>query len=330
MPAVPPARRPLAAAVLAAAVCLLLAPALLAACSSAPRDPLPDEPEVDTSERTVGGLTLDQAARLQALGVPVVIPSEPGDFALAVVEAERQDAWPRAGAVRYALDYRRADGACFEISGGNRGFGGPDLPLVSTEVSVDGLGGRTVRVYQAADVPGATSAQVWGVRTVVSDFIDLDGGAALFLSDTQGGCRPVSLEEGAQIVAGLRLLSADASPPVIPRIPVGRQDLGAFAPADDVLNGLNTASTPEVAAQAIARRYADDAGRVTVDVLSETSYEAVALVTLLDVRDDSVRDERLRLTYTRVGEAWELVQAGRQVRCQPGRGPSDWTDAVCR
>ena len=316
--------------VAAAAAGVLLTSVALAACSSAPRDALPDVPEVDTSERTVGGLTMDQATRLRALGVPVVIPSEPGDFVLAVVEAERQDAGPRAGAVRYALDYRRADGACFEISGGNRGFGVPDLPLVSTEVTVDGLGGRTVRVYEAADVPGATSAQVWGVRTVVSDFIDLERGAALFLSDTQGGCRPVSLDEGARIVSGLRLLSADPVPSDIPRIPQGTQNLGAFAPADDVLNGLNTASTPEVAAQAIARRYGDDAGRVTVDVLSESSYEAVALVSLLDVRDDSVRDERLRLTYTRVGEAWELIQAGRQVRCQPGRGPSDWTDAACR
>ena len=309
-----------------------LTSALLAACAG-PRDSYPDDafPDGDPAEG-LGGLTADQSAQLQALGVPVVVPGETYGFALAVVEAGRQG----AGAVRYALDYRRSDGACFEVSGGNDGFGRPDLPLVSTEVRVDGLGGRSVRVYQAADVPGATSAQVWGLGTVVSDFVDLDGAAALFLSDTQGGCRPVSLEEGAQIVSGLRLLASGPSrpplsqDPAVPRSPAEVRDLGPFAPADDVLGGLNTASTPEIAARAVARRYEDDADRVTVDVLSESSYEAVALVTLLDLRDDSVRDERLRLTYTRVGDAWELIQAGRQVRCQPGRGPGGWSDAACR
>ena len=323
MPVVSPARRLLTAAL---AACSLL----LAACASSTGGPPPDEPDTDGGPLTVGGLTAGQAGRLQALNVPVVVPGDPGDFALAVVEAERRDGGLGPGAVRYALEYRRADGACFEVSGGTDGFGGPDLPLVVTEVTVDGLGGRTVQVYQAADDPGATSAQVWGIETVVSEFIDLDGAAALFLSDTQGGCRPVSLDEGARIVSGLRLLSdGPPRPEPIGRIPRA-SELGAFAPADDVLNGLNTASSPEVAAQAIARRYEGDAGRATVDVLSETSYEAVALVTLLDLRDDSVRDERLRLTYTRVGEAWELVQAGRQVRCQPGRGSADWTDGACR
>ena len=311
--------------VLTAAV---LAAALLAACS-APRDTFPqDAGDVED----VGGLTADQSARLRALGVPVVVPGDLYGFTLAVVEAERRD----GGSVRYALDYRRSDGSCFQVSGGSGGFGGPDLPLVSTEVRVPGLGGRSVRVYEAADVPGATSAQVWGVGTVVSDFIDLDSGSALFLSDTQGGCRPVPLEEGSRIVGGLRLLAAGTSQ--VPRLPGTTQPaapadaraLGAFAPADDVLSGLNTASTPDIAAQAIARRYDDDADRVTVDVLSESSYEAVALVTLLGLRDDSVRDERLRLTYTRVGEAWELIQAGRQVRCQSGRGPEDWSADACR
>lgn len=302
----------------------LLALALvLSACSSAPRDTAPPTPLAPA----VGGLTADQRDDLRALGVPVLVPGDPGSFRLVDVMMDRSNA-----TASWALDYRRDDGACFEVSGGNDGFGGPDMPLVSTEARIADLG-RTVRVYQAADIPGATSAQVWGLSTVVSDFIDLDGAAALVLSDTQGGCRPVSLREGAEIVSGLVLLAPGPSAPsgsptsgATPR----RSDLGSFAPADDVLERSNAASSPGVAAEAVANRYADDAGRVTVDVLAESSYEATALVTLLDLADDSVRDERLLLTYTPVAGTWELIDAGRQVRCQPSRGHQDWSAAACR
>lgn len=260
-----------------------------------------------------------------ALGVPVLVPGNLSGFWLENVAVERIGT-----TANWAIDYRRDDGACFEISGGNDGFGAPDMPLVSTEARISSLR-QTVRVYQAADVAGATSAQVWGLRTVVSDIIDLDGAAALMLSDTEGGCLPVSLDEGAQIVSGLVLLAPGPStsgPRRGESVP-SRSDLGAFAPADDVLERANAASSPEVAAEAVARRYSDDAGRVTVDVLAESTYEATALVTLLDLRDDSVRDERLLLTYTPVAGAWELIDAGRQVRCQPGRGHPDWSAAAC-
>ncbi len=300
----------------------LTAPALLAsvllavsACSNLSPNAFPEGNDVK-----VRGLTDDQSDQLLALGVPVLVPAVLDAFELAYFEAGRVG----TGA-SYALGYRRSDGSCFEVSGGNDGFGGPELPLVFTKAHIADLG-QTVLVYRAADVPDATSAQVWGINTVVSDFIELDGAAALFLSDTEGGCRPVSLDEGAQIVSGLRLLTSGTRGPA----PTRASDLGAFAPADDVLRGLNSASAPGVAAQAIARRYSDDAGRTTVDVLSESPYEAVALVTLLDLRDDSVRDERLRLTYTRVGDTWDLVQAGRQVRCQPGRGHSNWSAVACQ
>ncbi len=302
----------------------LLALAFVLAACSAPRDANPPP-------TALGGLTAQQADDLRALGVPVLVPGDPGAFRLTGLAAERT-----GSTARWAVDYQRDDGVCFEVSGGNDGFGGPDMPLVSTEASIRDLG-RRVRVYQAADVPGATSAQVWGLRTVVSDFIDLDGAAALLLSDTEGGCTPVSLDEGARIVSGLvRLTGAPASdadragpePRPSDAVP-DRATLGAFAPADDVLERANAASSPDVAAEVVARRYADDAGQVTVDVLTESSYEATALVTLLDLRDDSVRDERLLLTYTPVGGTWELIDAGRQVRCQPGRGHQTWSAAAC-
>lgn len=294
---------------------LALAAALaLAACSAPPQTADPAVPEV-------AGLSADQVVYLNELGVPVVVPGVIGAFRLSGLEVER-----RSASVRYALDYRRDDGACFEVSGDTGGMGLPDYPLVSQEAIARGLPGRpTVRVFEAADDPGATSAQVWGVQTVVSETIALDGVGVLFLSDTADGCRPVGLVEAVEIVSALELL---------PRVPGGAVAAGpaaggdGYRPAPDVLDGYNAASTPEAAAEAIARRYETES--VEVEVLEEGGGEAVVRVTAYNVRDDSVRDERLRLLYRDNGVGtWELVDAGRQVRCQAGRGSAEWGAGPC-
>ncbi|MDT0630357.1 hypothetical protein RQM47_04370 [Rubrivirga sp. S365] len=293
----------------------LVAALALAACSAPPQAEAPAVPEV-------AGLSSDQVLYLDELGIPVVVPGATGAFRLGGLEVER-----RAGSVRYALDYRRDDGACFEVSGDTGGMRLPDYPLVSQEAIARGLPGRpTVRVFEAADDPGATSAQVWGVQTVVSEPIALDGVGVLFLSDTADGCRPVSLVEAVEVVSALELL---------PRVPGGASGGGSAAaggdtyrPAPDVLDGYNAASTPEAAAEAIARRYETDA--VEVEVVEVYDGEAVVLVTAYDLRDDSVRDERLRLLYRDNGVGtWELVDAGRQVRCQARRGHADWGSPPC-
>ena len=296
---------------------------VLSACAGPPEapgpsDPSPYEPDPPAAEADLGGLSGDQLTALRGLGLPVLVPGDVGPFELTRFEADSDG---RFGS--YVLRYRRADGACFEVSGTNEGLGGPEWPLVSTEVTVRDLG-RRIRLYQASDDPGATSAQVWGLSTVVSDFVDLDGTGVLFLSDTQGGCRPLTLDEAAPLVADLRLLAASGSDEV-----EEPSAFGTFAPADDLLDDYNAASSPEAAAQALARRYEADADQVLVEVIGQTSYEAVALVTALGLRDDSVRDERLRLTYAPYGDTWELVAAGRQVRCHTGRGHQDWNPTPC-
>ena len=265
-------------------------------------------------------LDADQRAALAGLGIPALVPGDAGAFRLRTFEADSDGRF-----ASYRLGYRRDDGACFEVSGSNEGLGGPEWPLVSTEARVASLG-RTVRVYQAADDPRGTSAQVWGVSTVVSEIVDLDGTGVLFLSDTQDGCRPVSLDEGAALVADLRLLAAGA-----PRVaePVEPSAFGEFTPAPDLLEDYNAASTARAAADALATRYGDDADRVLVEVLGETDAEATVLVTALGLRDDSIRDERLLLTYRPYGPTWELVEAARQVRCWEGRGHQDWSPAAC-
>lgn len=294
----------------------LLASALLlglAACT--PPQVRDDAPVPPTTTPAADGLSADQRAALADLGIPVLVPGDVGAFELETFEADSDGTFGS-----YRLRYRRADGACFEVSGTNEGLGGPEWPPVSTEARIADLG-RTVRVHQAADDPDATSAQVWGVNTVVSEYIDLDGTGVLFLSNPFEGCRPVSLAEGAALVADLRLLAAGEATPAT--------DLGPFAPADDVLDGYTAASSPEAVAQAVANRYGRAVDRVEVRVLSETDYEATALVTAFGLRDDSVRDERLRLTVVPAGGSWELVGAARQVRCWPGRGHEDWGPDRC-
>ena len=299
----------------------LLAALVLAACAGPPGGPGDGAPEV-------GGLSEEQRDRLDRLGLPLLVPGDPGAFRLTGIEATADGAFGS-----YRLAYERADGACFEVSGGTEGFGGPPVPLVSTDVLVGDLG-RRVRVYQAADDPAATSAQVWGVETVVSDVVEIertDGPGVvgvLFLSDTQGGCRPVSLAEGAALVSDLRLLLPSGALPR-PAPPLEPSAFGEFAPADDLLSGANQATSPALAADAIARRYDGAARDVDVEILGQTDREAVALVTAFGLPDDSIRDERLLLTYRPLGASWSLAEAGRQVRCQAGRGHQDWGPEAC-
>lgn len=302
----------------AAAFSLVL---VLAACSSSAPPDAAGGADWTPGAPPPAGLSASQADQLRGLGVPVLVPDVGDAYRLSVFAVNQYG----AGA-DYRLSYERADGACFEVSGAVDGFGSPEWPLVSIETRGPGLPGQpTVRVYQAADDPLATSAQVWGVGTVVSDFIEVDGMTVLFLSDTQGGCRPVTLEEGVEIVSGLRLLTAAGEALAAPAPEDG---LGTFVRAEDVLDRYNSGSSPEAAALALADRY--EAARVTTDVLEEAGGEAVVLVTALGLADDSVRDERLQLIYRDNGVGtWELVDAGRQVRCWSGRGHEDWGPDPC-
>jgi hypothetical protein len=69
---------------------------------------------------------------------------------------------------------------------------------------------------------------------------------------------------------------------------------------------------------------------VTVDT---DSSPAVVILTQTNLLDDSVRDIRYRLDFEPIANTdetqWQLVWAGRQQRCQPGRGAQDWTTEWC-
>lgn len=310
----------------------------VAACSSPPAGGFGQAPAST-------GLSADQTADLLALGAPVLVPRDPGAFRLAEVTAERiVDAG--VASVFYRLQYRRGDGACFEVSGSNEGLGGPALPLVSRPVRLAALPGRpTVALYQAAGDPAASSAQDWGPGTVVSDYIeigDLEAGgmAALFRSARDAGCRPLSLDEATPLVASLRLLTgAPAAPerpgppaPPRPPAPADLSNLGAFADAPAVRDdpAVESGQTPEEAARGLADRYDGAARSVEVQIVQSVGDEATVLVTATGLADDSVEGERYRLVY-REGEGgtWFVEDAGVQVRCHAGRGHAGWSAAPC-
>ncbi len=66
-----------------------------------------------------------------------------------------------------------------------------------------------------------------------------------------------------------------------------------------------------------------------VELLSATADQQVVLFTQTDLPDDSVRSQRHRLEFAPSGGDWQLIWAGRQVQCWPGRGHQDWASGPC-
>lgn len=66
-----------------------------------------------------------------------------------------------------------------------------------------------------------------------------------------------------------------------------------------------------------------------VEVLAETNAGALVLLTQTGLADDSVNGMRYRLEFVPDGDQWQLDWAGRQVRCQAGRGSEDWSTDLC-
>ncbi len=73
--------------------------------------------------------------------------------------------------------------------------------------------------------------------------------------------------------------------------------------------------------------------QVTVDYPQPN--QAVVIITQLGVADDSVRGIKYRAEFVpttksaQTQKQWEIVWAGSQVICQPGRGHQDWSKELC-
>ena len=66
-----------------------------------------------------------------------------------------------------------------------------------------------------------------------------------------------------------------------------------------------------------------------VTLVEQTSERAIAMLTQTGLLDDSVEGIRYWVEFEAGENAWEMVWAGRQVRCYAGRGSQDWTTELC-
>ncbi|PSR17777.1 hypothetical protein C8255_10780 [filamentous cyanobacterium CCP3] len=65
------------------------------------------------------------------------------------------------------------------------------------------------------------------------------------------------------------------------------------------------------------------------ELIEQTDDQALVVLTQTGLADDSVNGMRYRLEFVPEGDQWRLDWAGRQVRCQQGRGSEDWTTDLC-
>ena len=78
-----------------------------------------------------------------------------------------------------------------------------------------------------------------------------------------------------------------------------------------------------------------EGGSQDVKVEYPQPNQAVVTVTQIGLADDSVRGIRYRAELvptsksSQVGKQWEMVWAGSQFTCQPGRGHQDWSTELC-
>jgi hypothetical protein len=183
----------------------LLAAVAVSACTSNEEEGT-DELVEDTtavSETPVvadPGLSPAQRDSLLALGYPVLVPTDPGEFHLDSVRIEMDPAF-------YALTYGRDDSTCVTITGASEGIGGPGLPMDSMIVDVPALS-RGVSVHRAG--PNGEEADTWGAGAIVSNWIEIDRMHANVISRDEGACRGLSLDEAATFIGGLRRLDGAA------------------------------------------------------------------------------------------------------------------------
>ncbi len=67
----------------------------------------------------------------------------------------------------------------------------------------------------------------------------------------------------------------------------------------------------------------------TVTTVEQTPTMAIVSLTQTGLLDDSVEGTRYWMEFTAEAATWEMVWAGRQVRCYSNRGSQDWSIELC-
>jgi len=306
------------------ALLVALAAGLLTACASpdAPAAPVtaaapvppptPGDapaPPSATDRAAAAGLPEAQAAVLADLGVPVAVPGRlPAGWRVAGVDAQAGD-YPE-----YTIRYAEPGGACFAVTAGTEGLGDRFVipPPEQRDVDAPALATYGPIPFGWSEAGDETD---WGPMRAGTEWFGTDGVAYAIDSPAGDGCTRAAIDDLVSVVGSMRMLDARDDGPT---------GVWAFG---DVPAG--SGATPEAAARAVAG-VDEEGGRTTVEVLNARPRHAIVIVTRTGLADDSVRDERLRVTTVRMDDAWTVAGVVRQVRCQPGRGASDWTAGLCQ
>lgn len=302
----------------------------LAACTQPDDGPRPAAPAAiadavvaaaDTLARaSAAGLSPEQTATLHALGVPIAVPVLPDDWQLTSVTASRPGGtafgWPD-----YALTYRRDNGACLTVLGSSEGLGDVmvDEPPARRDARAPDLAtGGPVELGWAGPVAG--TAEGWETPRLESEWFGLDAIAYRITSEATADCRRVRPEAAVAFVASLRYLDARDG---------GATGEWTYAEAGDAMTG----ASPEAAVRAAFAPEEPAEGRqsTSVQTLHARPAYATVMLTTTGLADDSVADERVRAAMVRQDDGvWALASAGRQVRCQRGRGHTGWSAEPCQ
>ena len=112
------------------------------------------------------------------------------------------------------------------------------------------------------------------------------------------------------------------------------RDSATLVGHEDILGGIaegnHTGQDPLAMALSIAN--VRPGAPVDIEVLydqAELPSEAMVTITREGFLDDSVDGSRYRFDMEKQGEQWTITRAGRQFRCQPGRGQQDWAAGFC-
>lgn len=300
-----------------ASVLVLLA---LAACRGA-SVPAADAAQVDAARTRAqaAGLTKAQAAEMESLGVPVYVPNLPAGWTLAEMTSDAKVlgdlSFLRA---EYTLRYTTPSGACLTLEAASVGQGIVFPGGLPSDRAVDVPGvppSGPVRLGWSAPGEGADG---WAGGRVATEWFGIDN--LTLRLDTDTGCPPPALDDAEALLASLRPLdAADDAILIGPLHTSPRMDDGP--PPNDA---------PEDAAR-IAFSSTSSEGRqaTTVETLRRRDAYAVMLVTTSYGAGDSVRETRTWAVLVLDNAMWHVASDGRQWRCQPGRGHTDWGAELC-
>jgi hypothetical protein len=258
---------------------------------------------------------MDQARGMAGHNAGAVVPTLPDGWRLDSFE-DWTESFDGMTYPSWVLGYRHEDGSCFQLHSASEGLGdvfvlAPPHTSAASAPAIASNGAIPIGWSAPDDPPGD-----WGPGVLVTEWFGIDGLFFHLSSSPDDGCSPIDVDEARSLIAGLRYLDP-ADDETLP---------GVWAAADMSPEDLTATLDPERHA---AATFAGDASSTRVTTLRGGADRRTLLITQEGLMDDSVRDQRIRLTYSRAGDEWMPGFASTQRRCHQGRGHQDWSAEPC-